>query len=50
MSRLVHERFPRSNRYNPDWVLARAGGGAVAVALTSVSMSYARFPLLRDGS
>lgn len=26
--RLVQERFPRSSRYHPDWVLASASGGA----------------------
>ena len=27
-TRLVSERFPRSSRYHPDWVLANASGGA----------------------
>src|ERR1700676_3704056 len=26
--RLVSERFPRSSRYHPEWVLANASGGA----------------------
>ena len=34
MSRLLHERFPRSNRYNPDWVIDRRSGGANALWLT----------------
>lgn len=34
MSRLLNERFPRSNRYHPDWVIARASGGANALWLT----------------
>jgi ubiquinone/menaquinone biosynthesis C-methylase UbiE len=32
--RLVSERFPRSTRYHPDWVLANASGGANALWLT----------------
>ncbi len=32
--RLVSERFPRSSRYHPDWVLASASGGANALWLT----------------
>jgi cyclopropane fatty-acyl-phospholipid synthase-like methyltransferase len=31
---LVSERFPRSSRYHPDWVLANASGGANALWLT----------------
>src|SRR5580693_8337980 len=34
MTLLINERFPRSNRYHPDWVIARAGGGANALWLT----------------
>jgi cyclopropane fatty-acyl-phospholipid synthase-like methyltransferase len=34
MSRLLNDRFPRSNRYHPDWVVARASGGANALWLT----------------
>jgi SAM-dependent methyltransferase len=30
-NRLVSERFPRSNQYNPEWVLANASGGANAL-------------------
>src|SRR6201993_4900162 len=29
--RLVAERFPRATRYNPEWVLANASGGANAL-------------------
>ena len=32
-TRLVSERFPRSTRYHPDWVLANASGGANALWL-----------------
>jgi SAM-dependent methyltransferase len=32
--RLVSDRFPRSSRYHPDWVLANASGGANALWLT----------------
>jgi SAM-dependent methyltransferase len=32
--RLLSERFPRSSRYHPDWVLASASGGANALWLT----------------
>jgi ubiquinone/menaquinone biosynthesis C-methylase UbiE len=32
-NRLVSERFPRSSRYHPDWVLANASGGANALWL-----------------
>ena len=32
--RLVSERFPRSSRYNPDWVLASVGGAANALWMT----------------
>lgn len=31
--RLVSERFPRSTRYHPDWVLTHASGGANALWL-----------------
>ena len=31
---LMSERFPRSSRYNPEWVLANASGGANALWLT----------------
>jgi cyclopropane fatty-acyl-phospholipid synthase-like methyltransferase len=30
---LKAERFPRSSRYNPDWILANVGGGANALWL-----------------
>ena len=32
--RLVSERFPRSSRYHPDWILASVSGGANALWLT----------------
>ncbi len=32
--RLVSERFPRSSRYHPDWVLGNASGGANSLWLT----------------
>lgn len=32
--RLSSRRFPRASRYNPDWVVASAGGGASALWLT----------------
>src|SRR5689334_16771477 len=32
--KLMHERFVRSNRYNPDWVVASASGGAHSLWLT----------------
>jgi len=32
--RLVSERFPRSSKYHPDWVLANASGGANVLWLT----------------
>jgi cyclopropane fatty-acyl-phospholipid synthase-like methyltransferase len=32
--RLVSERFPKSSRYHPDWVIASASGGANALWLT----------------
>ncbi|MGE3807032.1 MAG: cyclopropane-fatty-acyl-phospholipid synthase family protein, partial [Gemmataceae bacterium] len=32
--RLQSERFPRSSRYHPDWVLANASGGANVLWLT----------------
>ena len=28
--RLVSERFPRSSKYHPEWVIANASGGANA--------------------
>ncbi len=31
---LICERFPRSSKYHPDWVIASAGGGANALWLT----------------
>src|SRR5262245_44694025 len=34
MSQLMNDRFPRSNRYNPAWVMARCSGGANALWLT----------------
>ena len=34
MTQLIDERFPRSNRYHPDWIIARASGGANALWLT----------------
>jgi len=33
-SRLVSERFPRSSKYHPDWVIANASGGANSLWLT----------------
>jgi ubiquinone/menaquinone biosynthesis C-methylase UbiE len=33
-SRLLSDKFPRSARYNPDWVLANASGGANSFWLT----------------
>jgi SAM-dependent methyltransferase len=32
--RLVSDRFPRSSRYNPDWILANVSGGANSLWLT----------------
>ena len=32
--RLVSERFPRSSKYHPEWVIASASGGAHALWLT----------------
>lgn len=32
-TRLLSDRFPRSSRYHPDWVLANASGGANALWL-----------------
>lgn len=32
--RLFSERFPRSSKYNPDWVLTNASGGANSLWLT----------------
>jgi SAM-dependent methyltransferase len=34
MAQLLNDRFPRSNRYHPDWVIGRASGGANALWLT----------------
>ena len=34
MTQLINDRFPRSNRYHPEWVIARASGGANALWLT----------------
>src|SRR5678815_3340304 len=33
-SRLISDRFPRSSRYHPDWVLTHASGGANSLWLT----------------
>jgi ubiquinone/menaquinone biosynthesis C-methylase UbiE len=33
-NQLVSERFPRSSRYHPEWVLANASGGANSLWLT----------------
>lgn len=33
-NRIVSEQFPRSSKYNPDWVLASMSGGANALWLT----------------
>src|SRR5262245_24076684 len=33
-NRLISERFPRASRYNPDWVVANASGGANSLWLT----------------
>src|SRR5262245_22179917 len=27
-NRLTSDRFPRASKYNPDWILGAAGGGA----------------------
>ncbi|HUQ68537.1 MAG TPA: class I SAM-dependent methyltransferase, partial [Planctomycetaceae bacterium] len=32
--RLVSERFPRSSKYNPDWLVASCSGGANSLWLT----------------
>ncbi|WZO98286.1 methyltransferase domain-containing protein [Isosphaeraceae bacterium EP7] len=32
--RLISDRFPRSSKYHPDWVLANASGGANSLWLT----------------
>ena len=34
MPQLINDRFPRSNRYHPDWVLSRGAGGGNALWLT----------------
>ncbi|MGH7472146.1 MAG: SAM-dependent methyltransferase, partial [Longimicrobiales bacterium] len=31
---LIAQRFPRSSKYNPEWVVASASGGANALWLT----------------
>jgi SAM-dependent methyltransferase len=33
-TRLLNDRFPRSNRYHPDWVIANVSGGANSLWLT----------------
>lgn len=33
-TRLLSDRFPRSSRYHPEWVIANASGGASALWLT----------------
>ena len=33
-NRLISERFPRSSKYHPDWVIASVGGGANALWMT----------------
>ena len=33
-NRLLSDRFPRSSKYHPEWVLANASGGANALWLT----------------
>src|ERR1044072_369700 len=33
-SRLISERFPRSSKYHPDWVISSASGGANALWIT----------------
>src|SRR5579871_5041429 len=33
-SRLLHEQFPRSSQYHPEWILASVSGGANALWLT----------------
>jgi SAM-dependent methyltransferase len=33
-NRFLSERFPRSSRYHPDWVIANASGGANVLQLT----------------
>jgi SAM-dependent methyltransferase len=33
-NRLVSERFPRSSKYHPEWVIASASGGASALWMT----------------
>ncbi|HKE47978.1 MAG TPA: class I SAM-dependent methyltransferase [Rhodanobacteraceae bacterium] len=33
-SRFLNDRFPRSSRYHPDWIVAAASGGANALWLT----------------
>src|SRR5881397_1091960 len=33
-NRLVSERFPRSSKYHPEWVMASASGGANALCLS----------------
>ena len=33
-TRLLSERFPRSSKYHPEWIIASASGGANALWLT----------------
>ena len=33
-TRLIHDRFPRSNQYDPDWIRAGVSGGAHPLWLT----------------
>jgi SAM-dependent methyltransferase len=33
-NRFISERFPRSNQYHPEWIMASAGGGANSLWLT----------------
>ena len=42
-TRFVSERFPRSSRYHPDWILASASGGANALWLTEWLASALNF-------
>lgn len=32
--RFIFERFPKANKYHPDWILAGVSGGANALWLT----------------
>jgi len=38
-NRLLSERFPRSSRYHPDWLIASASGGANSLWLTEWLMT-----------